>query len=346
MAPQVANTVQSYRRLFAAVKGLGPSEIRSLGNDVGAFLAPTWPDLLEEIQGIAAGAGQDEAELLAINARTEILGGASDQECSAISVLPEASDSGACIVAQNWDWYNDQEASRVLWTVVEPSGRWFVTLTEAGILAKIGLSSEGLGCCLNLLATTVDGGVSGAPVHILLRLLLQRCNTLTEALVLLSNVPATASSCFDLGYQDAVDGMVVSAELSPGGVELVWPEREGWLIHTNHFLRPLPLGADRYIHERPGTLIRYQYLTRRMRAHGLPFSAEDVKDMLRSHFNAPQAVCCHDVVTNPALGRHGTLASVVMDLRARTMQVTEGSPCDAAYEDVPTPALSWSGFSR
>ena len=67
-----------------------------------------------------------------------------------------ASGAGG-LLAQNWDWHPDLRASTVVW-IVEHDDRWFATLTEAGILAKIGLNSAGLGVCLNILRTTADGG--------------------------------------------------------------------------------------------------------------------------------------------------------------------------------------------
>ena len=60
----------------------------------------------------------------------------------------------------------------VIW-IVEHEHGWFVTLTEAGILAKIGLNDAGLGVCLNLLDTTADGGLDGTPIHLLLRQVLE-----------------------------------------------------------------------------------------------------------------------------------------------------------------------------
>ena len=57
----------------------------------------------------------------------------------------------AALLAQNWDWHPDLSASTVIW-IVEHDDSWFATLTEAGILAKIGLNDAGLGVCLNILA--------------------------------------------------------------------------------------------------------------------------------------------------------------------------------------------------
>ncbi|MGH3449847.1 MAG: C45 family autoproteolytic acyltransferase/hydrolase, partial [Haloechinothrix sp.] len=74
-AEAVRTTVASYRRLFAALAGLTTPEVRERGTRVAGQLAP-YPSLVEEIAGVARGSGVDERELYAVNARTEILGGA------------------------------------------------------------------------------------------------------------------------------------------------------------------------------------------------------------------------------------------------------------------------------
>jgi isopenicillin-N N-acyltransferase like protein len=136
-AAAVANTVHVYARMFAA-------DAHELGAQVQLDDAAR-----EEIAGIAAGAGVDELALRAVNARTEILAGQGLCECSVVG-------TGA-VLAQNWDWHPDFAASTLVWVVEQPGGGWFATLTEAGLLAKIGLNSAGLGMCLNLLATSAAG---------------------------------------------------------------------------------------------------------------------------------------------------------------------------------------------
>ena len=49
----------------------------------------------------------------------------------------------------------------MLWTISWPGGRWLTTLTEAGVLGKIGLNSSGVGVLLNILHCTLDGGTDG-----------------------------------------------------------------------------------------------------------------------------------------------------------------------------------------
>ena len=62
-------------------------------------------------------------------------------------------------------------------------------MTEAGILAKLGdQRAHGVACGLNFLTCSADGGLDGVPIHVLLRLVLERCATAAEALALLLGV--------------------------------------------------------------------------------------------------------------------------------------------------------------
>lgn len=332
-AEGVQNTVSAYGRIFHALHGLGEGEIANLGDLVGSRIERDWPTLREEIEAIAAGAKVDARALLAANARTEIFAGAMRPECSAIGILPEATPDRSTILAQNWDWHPDLARSRVLWRVVETDGSWFLTLTEAGLLAKIGLNSRGLGVCLNILSSSLDGGVGGQPIHVLLRAILQFCGDLSQALVILLNAEATASSCFNLGFAAGDHGALASVELSPAGAEVLWPD-DAWLLHTNHFLRPVPGGEDRMRREWPDTLVRLDELRRRMK-HDRPASMGEVEGMLQSHFDGPIAICCHDPENMRYIDQQATLASIILDLKSRRLLITDGAPCVAPYDDFP-----------
>jgi isopenicillin-N N-acyltransferase-like protein len=318
----VRNTVAVYRRLLRETTGAGDAELRRAGETVAGVVGARWPDLVAELEGIAAGAGVDAETLLAVNARTELLGGAASGECS---LLARAVGS-ECLVAQNWDWHPDLAASLLVWRVRQPGGRWFATLTEAGMLAKLGLSSTG--CCvgLNFLRSSWDGGVSGVPVHVLLRLILDRCDGLLDALRLLISSRTSASSCITVGHARA-DAAVVAAEVSPAGCAYLWPGADGRLLHTNHFLAPRPDGlVDREAEEAPGTLLRLWHLEQ---AAG---TAPEVA--LRSHAGAPESVCRHEVAEDAWADRRATLASVVLEPGVPRLRISDGPPCRAPLEDV------------
>ena len=334
MRDAVHGTVSAYERLFLEASGADSTAVRRFGERVGEHLRAEHPDAHEEIAAIARGAGVDEALLMAVNARTELLAGVAPPECSAIGVLPERS-GGHTLLAQNWDWHPDLRESVVLWTVVEPDGRWLVTMTEAGMLAKIGLNSRGLGLCVNILGSSADGGPGGVPVHVLMRLVLQQCADVAAAGALLEANEASGSSCFNVGSP----GALASYEVSPAGVARIEPE-DGVLLHTNHFLEPPGHAEDVHRRDSPSTLARLEELERRVRRAPGQRDAAAVKDALRSHDAGPNAVCCHDPENERYADRTETLVSVCLDLEELRFDISEGAPCGSSYREATTPGAA------
>jgi isopenicillin-N N-acyltransferase like protein len=333
-AEHVAVTLAAYRRVFAACAALDAGAVRDLGRRWADRLAADAPDQLEEIAGIAAGAGLDEADLVAVNARTELLAGAARPECTTIAATGGA-QAGGPILAQNWDWHSDLAGSRLVWTIEAPDGGWLVTMTEAGILAKIGLNSRRLGVCLNVLSTSMDGGVAGLPIHVLLRLVLERAGSVDEAVALLTGTTVAASSCVTVAQGPAV----AAVELSPGGAGVVGPDPSGRLLHTNHFLAAPARGEDTFVRDWPDTLDRLRDAAERMRPPGGAPGAGAVAEALRSHAGAPLGVCYHDGDNPRYTDRYETLASVVMDLaEPPRLAISDGAPCGAPYEEVALPS--------
>ena len=297
MAPQVQHTVAVYRRMFAERHANVPPDL------------PPHP----EIDAIAQAANVDPHTLRAINARTEILNGA--DECSV--------QGAGGLLAQNWDWHPDLSASTVIWIVEHPDG-WFATLTEAGILAKIGLNQAGLGVCLNILRTTADGGTDGTPIHLLLRQLLEQTTTVDEAIAHLTSATVTASSAVTV----ATPGDVAHVELNPGGANVI---RGAVGAHTNHFIEPPKKGTDVMATESPTTHQRLEIVRQ-----------QPLLDALRDHTGHPKGVCRHVDENDPWVEQTVTVASVVMNLEKRRLHVAAGPPCTHEHVEVTLPSRASS----
>lgn len=195
------------------------------------------------------------------------------------------------------------------------------------MLAKLGLSSAGVACGLNFLRCSRDGAGEGTPIHVLLRLVLDRSGGVGDALRLLAQTPVSASACLTLAGDD---GVVVAVEISPGGWRLVWPDSDGRLLHTNHFLAGPAEGADLEALEAPSTALRLWDLGRL--APGAPPEVA-----LRSHAGRPESVCRHEREEDPWAERRATLASVLLDASAHSMRVADGPPCEHSYKPVALP---------
>ena len=338
---RVERSLASYCRLFAFC-GIGWKDAQHLGASYRDVIGSFDPALLEEIEGIARGAGRPVDEILTLNVRTEILppaflGGADTGECTAIAVSPAASATGESLLAQNWDWIGEQREALVLLRVREGNHPAILTLTEAGMLAKIGLNSEGLGVCLNILRSTFDRNRRGVPVHVLLRALLE-CSCVRDALAFASKLDFGASSnvlCADRS------GEAASLEVSPKGLRTVRGQG-GTLCHTNHFLDPEAATWQASLADSLSTIPRLesarQYAAARAR-HGI----DDLKRLLRDESQGLLSICRKPDPSLPAEARIESVASVIMELARGVMHVAPDVPSLAEYQPValaPEPALA------
>jgi isopenicillin-N N-acyltransferase-like protein len=237
--------------------------------------------------------------------------------------LPPGRPPVAC---QTWDWYDAMADGWLTWTIPFPDGRRLTTVTEYGMLAKVGVNDRGLGVLLNMLhhrddAPAVAGGEVGHPVHLLSRALLEDAATVDDAVRLASAARTTAST--SLTVVDTHGG-AVSVELFPGGPGLVEPT-DGVLVRTNHFVSRA--GRDGCLAGSIGvsTELRRDHLLDVFSARR-PESAAEVRAAMDHHLT-DGGVCRHpDTDTDPTLW-HRTLATVSIDVHERTLDVRPDGPC-------------------
>ena len=296
---------------------------------IGAFDAA----LLEEMEGIARGAGRTCGEILALNVRTEImppsfLTGVDAGECTAIAVSPAASADGETLLAQNWDWVGTQRDAMVVLRVVEGERPACLTLTEAGMLAKIGFNAHGVGMCLNILRSVFDGAKPGIPVHILLRALLGR-SSVRDAIAFCAKLSFGGSSNILMADRG---GDAASLEFSPKGLRVVRGEG-ATLCHTNHFLHPEAAGWQATQVPNLSSLPRLERA--RQHAAARPKQGiEDLKRLLRDESAGLLSICRKPDPSLPVPVRIESVASVIMELARGVMHVAPDVPSRAEYQDV------------
>ena len=214
-AGAIHENVAVYLELIEAHGGLAPDAALSAARGFRPALATHAPLLLQEMRGIADGAGCPLDHVLLINARSELMGtfgagtvAAGGGECTSLAATPEATRGASTLLAQNWDWHTAVRPEPVLLHVHLSGGLEVLTLTEAGQVGKIGLNSAGLGVCLNFLSHTdapgqAGEGTPGVPVHVLLRLMLESPG-LDRAVHLAYTLPRAGSANVLLAHAEAV----------------------------------------------------------------------------------------------------------------------------------------------
>jgi isopenicillin-N N-acyltransferase-like protein len=330
---QITANVEAYLERFAAAVGLDRASVIGQGALFGATTHRYLPRLATMLDAMAAAAGVEPELVYAINARSELLygnptcgsPGAEAGECTAIGVLDTHSVSGHTLLAQNWDWHPAQRPYTLLLISRDERGHEVAALTEAGMLAKAGLNSAGLGVCVNLIGCDRDGRPGGVPYHILLRSVLE-ADSLSWATRNVLRIPRSASINLLIGQSHSEGGEVLDLELCPGDAGWLHPQ-DGILVHANHFESAVPV-YDTIKDWGGSSLFRSARARRLLQRSNGKLSFDEILDVLKDHHSAPLAICRHlDVRDSPA-DRSETIWTVLMDLDEKSIQLISGPPCE------------------
>jgi isopenicillin-N N-acyltransferase-like protein len=325
---QVTVSLETYERLFRDFVRIEWDEAKALGERYGEAISAFDRELFDEIRGVAEGSGFELAEILALNARSEIaLSARIVDGCTAFAAFGHATLAGTTVLAQNWDWRASQREAFVTLLISRPGKPELTMLTEAGIIGKIGFNSLGLGVCLNAIITD-QVTPNGTPLHVVLRSILESRN-LGEAIENVSRASIASAANFLLA-QHGVGA--VDIEALPAGMDVLLPHRDV-LVHTNHLLSPKFTSVrDLAVHVLPDSYPRLARARRLLEEHYGELGPERAQEILRDHANEPDGICRHeDEVGDPEGKRLQSVFSVVMDLERRELSVTDGPPCSSAY---------------
>lgn len=343
---RIIRSVEAYRRVFAHWSGwewprVTTEALRSL-----PAIAEFRPRYIDEMRGIAEGAGLAFEDILALNLRTEVMFAAKahgvdhpsfPMECSSFAVLPAATENGHTLLGQNWDWLVHSADTVIVLDARPDDAPDFVTVVEAGLLAKTGLNSSGLGVVTNALISGEDVGSPGVPYHVVLRAILE-AETTQDALAAIQ-APVRSSSANYLVADRS--GSALDIEAAPGDasrLSVLRPE-DGILVHTNHFRSELLAGEDVTLRLAPYSPARLERLHEAL-SSARPVSVMALTRILGEHADPTSAICSHSDPDQDPLERTATVASVVMDLDDRAIRLAEGYPCTAPFHDLDLTAFS------
>jgi len=327
---QIHKNVDLYFRIFEHYAKLDRGRAIQLAKSFIPVIQAFDHDLLEEMHGIAEGAQLAFEEILALNTRTELMYPdhlLPSGECTALAALPEATVSNSMLLAQNWDWKPPLLGTTVILQIEQERKPRLMTLTEAGIVGKIGFNSNGLGACLNILKSSLSQ--VGLPIHVLMRGILNSERLGDAVGKIVSTNRGSANNCL-IAHRS---GAAIDFEMGPQDYDFLYPQN-GILVHTNHFTSDRMKPLETNISQFPDTLVRYDRAHRKMQLAAGRIDIEDFKEILKDHFNLPDAICRHPDVRDPELEHAQTIASVIMNLTEGTMYITQGPPCSNDYESI------------
>lgn len=279
---------------------------------------------VEEINGIAQGAGMEPWQIVLLNARNEVYhylkNRPTPNECTAF-FFPKAG-----ILAQNWDWVQAFEDLFVICIYHQPDGHQILQMTEPGLIGKVGLNSSGLGVCLNFLPGR--NNAVGIPVHLLLRTVLD-CKTIEEAQERVNKAPSASFSNLMAGDRQGCyfDVEFKKHQKFPVAYPNMLP------IHTNHYLADPDPTAENSLDPVEKDLVEdstIRYLQAgKLTADNKEITVEQVRRILRNRDNLSHSICSgYKSIMDAQIG---TVCSIVMDLNKLEMSISKGNHPSDSY---------------
>lgn len=338
-ADEIAANVERYLDVFAHY-GADEETVYEQAEQFVDVIENANADYFAEMEGVAAGAGEDVdlLDVTVLNARWEVMysayaeaaeaekGDAAPDGCTAFGARPEFTAAGRTLIGQNWDWI--PEIDVFLIDLQPEDGPRSLTMTEAGIVGgKIGLNEHGIGMLLNGLVAEGDGeNPFETPYHVRFREAML-ADSLHGAIQPLIESDRANSANVLLAH---AEGEMIDLELAPEIQNYLYPE-DGLLTHANHFQERDRVDSQ-FERIATSTLCREPRLRRLLEQQSGSLDVAGAQEALRDHFGRPASVCMHPDESDPEPERSETNMSVVMDLEQRELYATQGPPCENEYE--------------
>ncbi|MFJ5772148.1 C45 family autoproteolytic acyltransferase/hydolase [Psychrobacillus sp. NPDC093180] len=314
---EVHRSLETYEELFKGYASLSWQEAKEKALLHLDAIEAYRPNYLEEMEGIARGAGVEFEDILTLNTRSEIALTNSPDGCTSLAITePRSSKTW---LAQNWDWKGEQTDSLLFLKIKQGNKPNIEMVTEGGIIGKIGCNDAGVGVCLNALMTrTCEPKV---PIHLGLRAILDSF-TFDEALSAVSHNQMASPAHFLIASREK---KIVSVEVSPIYTAQIKPEN-GVLIHTNHICAP---AMQKVVADKPldDSYHRLKAIDRLITSLSGDVWASDIFSLLADHDNYPDSICRHENPTKLSHEKMETVFSIVMDLTGNKLSVKLGNPC-------------------
>ena len=236
-------------------------------------------------------------------------------ECTAVYFKNSA------LLGQNWDWLQESEELAMIMRLKVKNGNRngfkILTLTEPGVISKIGLNNYGLGVCLNYLFIDRKDSL-GVPVHVLLRSILES-RTIESAASKIDQYDKGTASNILIGDKN---GNYLDLELAIERT-FFYPTKEPIFIHTNHYLAE---GFDTSVDDFAGS--HYRFSRANVLAKNMHGVTKDEMKFILLDDSDPELPICRKYSFVEDFGQLGTVTTILMDLRNHTLELSDGNPFD------------------
>jgi hypothetical protein len=283
------------------------------------------PAYLEEIAGIAEGAGAPMEDIFLWNCRGDLPPpGAETEGCTSIMTPPDRGHPG--IIAHNEDGGAEFAGSGFMVRAEPEVGPGFDSFCYPGMLPGHSFAMNDAGLVQTINNISPHDLTTGIARHVVCRAILA-CRSLEEALAWLRREDRASGFHHNLG--SAAEGRLISVEAPASGcaTQLVTAPR----VHTNHLMFPEFAGLSQTVSRSSAA--------RQARAEALLHQAEDPLGILFDRADETLPVLCRG---EAASDRPYTLASALFRLTPTgvSLEVFHGPPATPIFTATTEPALA------
>src|SRR5262245_15731107 len=248
------------------------------------------PHLLDEITGLAEGAGITLAEALAVNIRGE-LRKAVLEGCTTYVIGRRGTANRQILVGQNSDMGQTSiDLGYILH--LKPKAKPHVLIwTFGGMIGYHGMTSAGVAIFENALSENgeVPPGRFAMPHYPVKRMILES-SSVDAALGLFQKIPLASNKNYVICDGS---GAILDVETTTAGPEVLRDEGAGFLAHSNHFV--CSKYADK---EKEDALVvdsrkRFDRIHQLIRADFGSLTADRMKGHMSDHSGHPTSICRH-----------------------------------------------------
>jgi isopenicillin-N N-acyltransferase like protein len=315
---QAAEYIQRHLDFMCSGQKLSRQSLRQRASRFQSMFERYCPHLLDEMKGLAEGAGVTLPEAMACNIRGE-MGQAKGEGCTAYVIGKSGAAEREVIAGQNSDMTSEVPSMAYVLRLQPEDKPEVLIWTFGGMIGYHGMNSAGVAHFANALG----GGPKSrfAMPHYPVKRLMLECSTAEQVVDLLSRIPLASNGNYVL-----CDGLgkILDVEATTKGPELISDQGAGFIAHTNHFLCPRYARKENFEKSWQDSFPRIGKINELIAARRGRVTVEDVKSFLKDHTGQPTGICRHDRESQ-------TVASLISEPAQRRMHVAVGNPCQNSY---------------
>jgi isopenicillin-N N-acyltransferase-like protein len=284
-------------------------------------IAASGPHWIDELRGLAAGAGISLAEAAALQVRPG--SGAMPEGCTSFAAAGDATADGCPLAGQNRDVVPAYRR-RMFVAIVRPRSRPAIVMHHVpGELGGVGMNAHGVCVLANSLWATSGRTWMAPPI---LRRAVLECATADEAAERVRAMAGPAVGSFLIA--DAA-GRIRNVECLPEAVAVIARDR-GVYAHANNCTVPETRPHEAARTPAPGSENRRVCMQSLLEREAGRLSVAGAKALLSDHSSQPEPLCRHASSER----QWETAAAVVFELARGRMHLSYGPPCGGRFAEI------------